>query len=236
MRLSLLLGGSLLFVLGGLFIIPRDWRLGLGGVGFFGGCAAMFAFQLWELVRGERDARVLQLPGGVPLFESRARRAFVLAIGLEVGAATMLFGSRGNALMWWLGMAIGVASAAALLRLALVRGPARLMFSPEGIHFLGGEAPCLLHFDNLGRLGCGERAGNPVLLFEPITLAALVLTVPEGQREAAARRFAQSIGFVGAPLVIFPARLGLEAPSLMKTIERWVREPATRSELQVRAG
>ena len=121
-----------------------------------------------------------------------------------------------------------------MLRLAIVPGVPRLMFLPEGIHFLGGKAPCVLHFDNLGRLGCVHRGGVPVLLFDPITMAALLLTVPEAQREVAARQFAQSIGFVGAPLALDPGRFGLEAPSLMKTLERYVREPATRSELQAR--
>jgi hypothetical protein len=36
---------------------------------------------------------------------------------------------------------------------------------------------------------------------------------------------------VGAPLAIWPGKFGLEAHSLMKTLARFVREPATRGEL-----
>jgi hypothetical protein len=178
-RLALLLATSLLFVLGGLVIaIGGDWRPGLGGVGFFGAGGVMFAFQWRELARSEGDARLLSLPRGVPLAESAARRAFYLAIVLVVGASSMLFGDARNPTMWWAGSAMTVLGALMGLRMLVVPAPARLMFSPVGIHFLGGEAPCVLHFDNLARLNCVERGGHLVVLLEPIDLAALVLTVP----------------------------------------------------------
>ncbi|MDP1822491.1 MAG: hypothetical protein Q8L48_04595 [Archangium sp.] len=70
------------------------------------------------------------------------------------------------------------------------------------------------------------------MLLTPINLAALVMTVPEAKRDGAGKKFGQSLAYRGAPLTIWSSQFGLDANSLMKTIERYVRQPATRAELR----
>ncbi len=233
LRLRLLRGVSLLFVVMGLVVAALgDLRLGLGNTIFFGLAAAVFAYQLRELSRFEGPAQQLTLQGGIPLQMSLQRRAFFTLVVFGAGASSVLMGFQRNQLLFALGAALMIAAAVVSV-LMLLGIPKRqsLMFTPEGIHFLGAT-PCVLHFDNLAQLQAAEWNGHLIVLLQPINLAALLLTVPEAQRDAAAKKFGQSLAYLRAPLTIWASQFGLEARSLMKTIERYVREPATRSELK----
>ena len=234
LRLGLLLGVSVLFVLMGLVVAALgDWRLGLGNTIFFGLAAAVFAYQLRELSRFEGPAQLLTLKGGIPLQMSSQRRAFFTLVVFGAGASSVLIGFQRNPLLFALGAVLMLAAlVVGVLMLLGVPKRQSLMFTPEGIHFLGGGAHCVLHFDNLAQLQAAEWNGQLIVLLQPINLAALLLTVPEAQREAAAKKFGQSLAYMRAPLTIWASQFGLEARSLMKTIERYVREPGTRSELK----
>lgn len=234
LRLGLLLGVSVLFLVMGLVVAALgDWRLGLGNAIFFGLAAAVFAYQLRELSRFEGPAQLLTLRGGVPLHISPQRRAFFTVVVFGAGASSVLMGFQRNQLLFWLGVALMVAAVVVgVLMLLGVPKRQSLMFTPAGIHFLGGGAPCVLHFDNLAQLQAAEWNGHLIVLLQPVNLAALLLTVPEAQRDAAAKKFGQSLAYMRAPLTIWASQFGLEAKSLMKTIERYVREPAARSELK----
>lgn len=234
LRLWLLLSVSVLFVVMGLVVAALgDWRLGVGNTIFFGLAAAVFAYQLRELSRFEFPAQLLTLKGGVPLPMSLQRRAFFTVVVFGAGVSSVLIGFQRNQLLFWLGVLLMLAAVVVgVLMLLGVPKRQSLMFTPEGIHFQGGAAPCVLHFDNLARLHAAEWNGHHIVLLQPINLAALLLTVPEAQRDAAAKKFGQSLAFMRAPLSIWATQFGLEARSLMKTIERYVREPTARLELK----
>jgi hypothetical protein len=232
-RLGLLLALSLVFVAMGVIVaVFGDWRLGVGTAGFFGLAALVFFVQRQDLERLNDQARVLPIRGGVPIQQSMKRRSLFIGVMLGAGVSSVLVGYGRNPLVWWSGLALMV-GAVIVFVLQLFGVPARraISFSPEGIHFLGGPAPCLLHFDNIAQLQFAEWNGHLILLLTPINLAAVLMTVPEAQREKAGAQFTQSLQYMHAPLTIWPTQFGLETRSLMKTIERFVREPVTRQEL-----
>ena len=233
-RLGLLLGLSVVFVVMGLAVAAfGDWRLGLGNVGFFGMAAAVFAYQLHEMEKLNERASLLTFNGGEPLVMSSKRRLFFIAAMFTAGASSVLIGYERNAMLWWIGLALMLGGVVAfVLQLAGIPERRSLKFTPEGIHFLSGPAPCLLHFDNIASLQAAEWNGHIIIVLQPINLAALLLTVPEAKRDIAGKKFGESMAFMHAPLTIWASQFGLNARSLMKTIERWVREPETRKELQ----
>lgn len=232
-RLWLLLAGSLGFVVLGLALLVSDWRLGVGTLGFFGACAAVFGWQL--RARGdERSApTLLDLRGGKVLSAAAGQRAAFLVAGLVASVSTQVFSFGRDPLIWWLGGAMTVAASVALV-LQAFGVPARtaLRFSPEGLHFVSGAAPCLLAFDNVARIQRAEWNGHVLVALQPLDLGALLLTVEEGQRAAAAKQFRRSVDFVGAPLVLWPGKLQVNAGALMRSLERYVRDPAAREELR----
>lgn len=233
-RLGLLLGLSLVFVAMGLVILVLgDWRLGLGTAGMFGVAAFVFYVQLDDAQRFDDRAILLSVRGGVPIPQSFKRRGMFIVAMLVVGASAMLVGYGRKAMMSWLGVALLVGGVIVfVLQLSGVPARRSIMFSPEGIHFLGGPASCVLHFDNIAQLQVAEWNGHLIVLLTPINLAAVLMTIPEAQREKAGKQFAHSLQYMHAPLTIWASQFGFEPRSLMKTIERFVREPVTRDELK----
>lgn len=178
-RLWLFLGGSLVFVVMGLVsaVLGNDWRPGLGTAGFFGTGVAVFAFQLHEMAKLDERAPLLTFRGGEPVVMSSKQRLFSIAAMFTAGVSSVLFGYERTAMLWWIGLAL-IVGAVVIFVLQLAGIPERrsLKFTPEGIHFLGGPAPCLLHFDNIASLQVAEWNENIIIVLQPINLGALVLT------------------------------------------------------------
>lgn len=214
-RLSLMLAGSVLFVLASLVALPRQPRLALAGIVFFGAAGLLFFFQLRQ--RRELDAPgVLALPLGEWVNASQLQPRLAASFFIAIGAGPFLFPELfdDDPAMRWLTIGGGVLGVLVLVAslLGLQRGSA-IRRTREGFE-LRGELACLIHFDNIGSVGEREFGGQVALLVVPVDLERLMRTVPVERRAKMERAFRTSESLVGAPLLIQPARFGLHAGAL----------------------
>jgi hypothetical protein len=108
-----------------------------------------------------------------------------------------------------------------------------IVFLPEGLHFLSSEGRYVLHFDNLAQVDTVDAGGHLVLRLMPVNVALGVVSAPEHQREALAKKLAESTALFGAPLTLTASRFELDPRAVTDALARWVREPATREELKL---
>ena len=226
----LLAAVSLLFTLGGLLIIGRDFKTGVVTLALFGLC---LLHSVRVILRKRRALKQVALTasvvGGVPIRQSRRRMAGLGVALLAIGGTHAAFTSQPVQVgLGWLLVATG---AALLLGLALGRVfTASIQFDPAGITFADRHGRAHVPWDAVTALARGELQNNPMVLVS--VDGGSVQAEPAAYRQRLFQQMGRSRGLMGADFVIMCNSYGIDAPVLLAALQRYVAEPAARQELQ----
>lgn len=221
---------SLLFTLGGLLIIRRDFNTGIVTLVFFGLGLVHATRVILRKRRAQRQqALTASVAGGVPIRQSRGRMALLGAALLAIGVTHVAFTTHATQVaIGWLLVGVG---GALLLGLALgLLSTAYIQFDPAGITFADRHGKAIVPWDAVVRLARGDMNNNPLVLVS-VDMAAIDVQ-PAAYRPRLNRQMGRSRGLMGADFVIMSASYGLDAPVLLAALQRYVMEPASRQELQ----
>jgi hypothetical protein len=227
---------SLLFVAMGVFQIVsgRDWRTGAITLMFFGGGAVLFAARIVTRLRQQRRTGVegVAIAGSRDIPMARGRiLALVAGVGVFGAAGVFLGGSMGLILQT---LCAGLAVFAVGFSLAVIFNwlPAVVLrFEPEGLVVQrGAKRRYRVGWDDIAGLSVGELARNPMILLRFHDAEAVTL-LPGGVRALVNREIASTRGLYGADLMIMPRLFGLDAQLLAAALQRYIENPAARSEL-----
>jgi hypothetical protein len=227
-----LLGISVLFVLGGLFLLPFDPNTGIVTVAFFGLCAAVHGATVIRKLRFSRmNPAHVEIVGGVPIKPLRANLIIIGAAVAVLGVVILVFGRHYGLLFWsigWLLAAVGLVLLAGVATGLLPAG--HLQFDPRGLTIAGRGHACLIPWDNISKMSAGEYNRNPALFIWLHRNDAVEVDPPEYKGKML-KRFATATGLIGAPVMLLTSQYGLALPLLAQAMERYITIPAARAEL-----
>lgn len=235
-KLIALLAVSLLFVALGLWIaVVDDVRLGLGCALMFGGGVAIFGKQLIdanrELASAQLDGAV-GIPGSIPIAENPGRARMAIVVVVLAGIGSILVGIDRQPLLIPLGALMIGAGVVVVILKQLGYMVLSLMFTPSGIHIIGKRQRYVIPFDLITRIEAADWNGQLILLVWPHSLEQIAATVePIERQESLLQAMQKSIAWMGAPILIWPQRFGLEGGLLLRALQRYILEPGTRAEL-----
>jgi hypothetical protein len=227
-----LLAVNLGFVGMGLFILPGKFDVGIVTIAFFGFCALV---PITTILRKQRNRRLRPVRaaviGGMPIRPSRLRTAALAGGMLALGSTLIVFGV-GYPLPFrivaWL-----IAGAGTFLAFGMSLGKypvGHLMFTPQGITIGLRRYATTVSWDDMLAWDAAEFNDNPVLRIWLRPGATLVVNPPAWTARAESA-LASNHAWLGAPIAIMTSTYALDLPLLIKAIERYVREPASRGEL-----
>jgi hypothetical protein len=227
-----LLGVSLAFVLCGLIILPHDLNVGLVTLAVFGPCAALAASIVLRKLRFRgQHALKAEIVGGVPIRMSRKLFLTYGGVLAGMGLVMVLFG-RGYGLIFWLlawfVLFVGCALLAGVLSGRLASRT--LQFDPEGIRFGQRGFVFTVPWESIVEMRGGELQSNPAL-FIWLRDAGGITVDPADQAHRVVKLMAHNIGWIGAPLVLFPSQYGLDLPLLTAALGRYLSDPDERQDL-----
>ncbi len=222
---------GLSFVTLSLFILPRNPRLALLTLLFFGACAAMG----WTTLRRRRNYRDPRRPrqrivGGVRYRTSRARLTALFGGGAAFCGALAVLGEPFPP--WLVGVLWLLAGAGGILTLGGVFGwlpETYLELRDRGLVVGSRGATVTVPWDSISGVAAAEIHDNPVLLVRIADLETLHIA-PTTARERTFTRLRSNERWVGAPLMLMTSHLGLDLPSLVEAVTRYAREPEARVE------
>jgi hypothetical protein len=227
-----LLGISLVFCAGAVFIWQTDWRTAVATLAFFGSGALVF---LANILRRRRErsfsATRVRIVGGVNIFMSRAR--FVsMAVGcIALGSVLYFVGTNYPPLFRYVSAFIAIVGLALLV--LLLTGVLRrhyIRFEPEGIVIQGMSFGLRVPWDQITAVKPFEYADNPFVGLDVSDPSQIAVQPPKRQARFL-RMLANSRGLMGCDIVIAPRNYGMDSPPLVAALARYVREPAARVEL-----
>jgi hypothetical protein len=227
-----LLAVNLVFVGMGLFLLPAKFDVGIVTIAFFGFCALV---PITTILRKQRNRRLRPVRaaviGGIPIRPSRLRTAALAGGMLALGITLIVFGT-GYPLPFrvvaWLIAGVG---ACLTLGVSLGKLPVgHLMFTPQGITIGLRRYATTVSWDDMLACDAAEFNDNPVLRIWLRPGASLVVNPPAWTARAEGS-LASNQAWMGAPIAIMTSIYALDLPLLLVAIERYVREPASRSEL-----
>lgn len=227
-----LLAVNLVFMAMGVFILPGKFDVGVITIAFFGYCALA---PLTTIVRKRRDQRTRVLRaavvGGVRIRPSRVPAGALGGGMLVLGATLIVFGG-GYPLPFrvvaWIIAAVGLVFGTFVL---LGRVPVGyLMFTPRGLTIGHRGFALTVDWDDIAAWDGAEFNDNPVLRIW-LREGATPLVEPPTSAARAQRALTSSRAWMGAPITIMTGMYALDLPLLLKAIERYVREPESRAEL-----
>jgi hypothetical protein len=227
-----LLVGSIAFAVAGLFILHKDRNVGIVTLTLFGACVVVFAN---NIVRKRRFHRMrplrAEIAGGVQIRPSRAQALRVSLGFLIVGGALSVFGRSYSALFWCLSMLIFSVGVLLLVGVATRWLPVGyIQFDPEGVTIGRRGWAFLVPWDRVARVAAGEFRDNPVLYLW-VDVPEAVVALPAQQQARVLRYLASNLRWGGAHVMLMTGQYELDLPLLMHAIERYLTDPASRSEL-----
>lgn len=227
-----LLAVNLVFVAMGVFILPGKFDVGVVTIVFFGFCALA---PLTTIVRKRRDQRTRVLRagvvGGVRIRPSRMRAGALGGGMMALGATLIVFGG-GYPLPFrvvaWIVAAVGVVFTALVVLGKVPVG--HLMFTPRGLSVGHRGFAITVEWDDIAAWEAAEFNDNPLLRIW-LREGATPLVEPPTSVARAHRNLASSQAWMGAPITIMTSLYALDLPLVIKALERYVREPESRAEL-----
>lgn len=227
-----LLAINIVFVVMGIVLLPRKLDVGIVTIAFFGFCAIV---PITTILRKQRNRRLRPVRaaviGGVRIRPSRLR---TLALGgglLALGVTLVLFGGGYPWLMHvvvWIILGVGAVVTAGVLLGKFPVG--HLMFTPQGLTIGRRRYAMFVSWDDMLTWDSAEFHDNPVLRIW-LRPGATIGVEPSALAARAERDLASSSAWMGAPIAITTSVYALDVPVVLLAIERYVRDPASRAEL-----
>jgi len=223
---------NVVFVALGLFVLPHNRDVGIVTLALFGACLAVTVGTVLRKFRFRRlRALKAEIVGGVPIRQSRTQVLLTAVVLTLVGVVMVLFGRSYGLIFWtlaWLMALTGGALTIAALAGLIPNG--YLRFDPGGITFGRARYSYLVPWDNIAQVGAGQMHDNSAL-FIWLRDYHRVTVDPSEKRARVLKSFATGMAWAGAPIMLLPSRYGIDLPFLMLALERYLNEPAARSEL-----
>lgn len=228
----LLLAINVVFVVMGLVLLPRKFDVAVATIVFFGSCAIV---PITTILRKQRNRRLrlvrAAVVGGVPIRPSRAR-ALALGAGLfALGATLMLFGGGYPWLMRvtvWVIAGVGAVVTGGVLLGKFPVG--HLLFTPHGLTIGRRRFTTFVSWDDMLMWDGAEFHDLPVLRIW-LRPGATIGVEPATMRPQAEDELTSNQAWMGAPIALVTSSYALDVPVLLVAIERYVRDPASRAEL-----
>lgn len=223
---------GLVFVAGGLIILPHKTNVGIVTVAFFGPCLFMAAANIVRKFRFRRlRALKAEIVGGVPIRPSRVQLLGIALVLTVMGVVLILFGRSYGLIFWTIAWLIALIGGELLIAALSGRIPNDyLKFDPEGITFARARYSYMVPWDNIAQISAGHMHDNPAL-FIWLHDYNRVTVQPSEKKAQVLKSFAWGKGWAGAPIMLLPSRYGIDLPLLVLALERYLNEPAARSEL-----
>jgi hypothetical protein len=228
---------SLIFVAMGLFllVVGKDWRMAVGCVGFFGACAFVFAVQISDERRETRWREVdgnIAFAGPVELRESRARAWMPIVVVSLVGVCSLLFGYERNGLMLAIGaLLVAGAPILAVLMMLGVIGRDAITIDDTGLRFTRRRQVFHVGWNDIAGIRTGAWNGH-VLVFLAVHDVDKVAATANDHAARLRKQMMQSVALMGAPLMIWAQRMGVDGEPLARSLARYVGDPRARAELR----
>jgi hypothetical protein len=228
----LLLAINVAFVAMGVVLLPRKFDVGIVTLTFFGFCAIV---PITTILRKLRNRRLRPLRaavvGGVRIRPSRLR-TLALGIGLLVLGMTLIaFGHGYPRLMQVVVWIIAACGAVVTVGVMLGKLPVgHLMFTPQGLTMGRRRYTISVSWDDMVMWDSAEFHDNPVLRIW-LRPHATIVVEPPALTARATSELASSNAWIGAPIAIMTSSYALDVPVVLVAIERYVRDPASRAEL-----
>ncbi len=225
---------GLLFTLGGLLIIKKDFKTGITTLALFGACFASAVRVIIRKSRLQKQSLVTAaVAGGEPIRPSR-RRIAMLGVGLlAVGSVLAIFQPDGDKIFFGCALFMALAGSALLVGLATGRlSKAYLQFDPPGLSFGDAGGRAVIPWDAIERVARGELSNNPVVFLSVDRDS--VVAEPSSYLGKVQRRMASSRSWTGADFVIMSSTYGIDATVLVAALTRYMTSPESRQELRAR--
>lgn len=233
-RDTLLLLINLLFVLGGLFILPSDRERGIVTLAFFGSCLAVTLYMRWQVWFGDPfRLRMVTVPGGVRITPKRGLLYLIGGWLAVLGIVLTVFGGGYPAPFRWLSMfmaAVGIAAFGAALFRLLPRG--HMQFDPDALEIGEGRWAVRIPWPMISGVGEADYRMNRMVLIAVAGDSADLTVIPDSRRAKAEKRMAFNRNWAGASFVIMPSHYGIGADVLSGAIERYSHDETARAELR----
>jgi hypothetical protein len=227
-----LLAINIVFVALGLFILLHERDVGIVTLAVFGPCLVVTVGTVLRKFRFRRlRALKAEIVGGVPIRQSRAQTLITALVLTLMGVVIVLFGHSYGLIFWtlaWLMAVTGGALTIAVLLGLIPNGYVR--FDPEGITFGRTRYSYLVPWDNIAAVRTGQVHDNPALFIWLRDYDAITVQ-PSAKRAQVRKSFATGMAWAGAPIMLLPSHYGIDLPFLILALQRYLTEPAARSEL-----
>lgn len=228
----LLLTINVVFVVMGVVLLPRKFDVGIVTITFFGFCAIV---PVTTILRKQRNRRLRPLRaavvGGVPIRPSRSR-TLALGIGLLVVGTTLI--TFGHGYPWLMHVVVWVIVAVgAVVTIGVMLGKfpvGHLMFTPRGLTIGRRRYTISVSWDDMLMWDSADFHDNPVLRIW-LRPNPTIVVEPPALTARATSDLASSNAWMGAPIAIMTSSYALDVPVVLVAIERYVRDPASRAEL-----
>lgn len=228
--------GSMLFVVTGIVILPTNRDVGLANIAFFGLCAAVGFMTIRRKLR-YRDLSgdiTVQVAGGAPIRESRARALLIGGVIAALGIVMTVFGGQMGTVLRVIGAGIAVFGVVVLIGVAAGWFAAgSITFEGRGLTIAMRKWTYRVPWDNIATIGSGEYHNNPALVLGLYERTSVEVE-PAASVPLVQRHFASNERWVGAPIMILPSQYAIDLPVLAQAIRRYAFDPAVRSELAQR--
>lgn len=150
---------------------------------------------------------------------------------LALGVTLIVFGRGYPWLMHVLVWFIAGVGAVVTAGVAIGKFPVgHLMFTPRGLTIGRRRYTTAVSWDDMVRWDSAEFNDNPVLRIW-LRVGATIDVTPATETARAESDFVSNQAWMGAPITVVTSVYGIDLPVLLTAIERYVRDPASRAEL-----
>lgn len=230
-----LLAINIVFVAGGLAILPSDRDTGIVTLAFFGSCLAVTVATLWRKHRYRRySPGKVEVVGGTPI---RPKVGVMLGLGvwmLALGTVLVIYGQHYPLAFRVLSGFVAVAGAVLLLLALSGQWPGGwLQFDPDVLTIAQRGFAVRLPWHDIVAVVEGDYETNPLLLIAVADVTALEV-VPSEARAKALRTIGRTRGTMGADFAIMTTHYGIDLPVLADAVRRYAGDATARRELRPR--
>ncbi|PJZ58118.1 hypothetical protein [Leptospira barantonii] len=230
-----LVGIGLAFVVMGIVILPKNPKVGIVTLTFFGLCAGV---AIRTVIRKRKESKFQGLSvhviGGVEIRPSRLR-ILILSVSLViVGAVLLIFGNEYPlvfrvlaGLICGIGIVLMVLVAFRKIPVGFIR------FDYEGFTIGRKRWNVTLPWDEIALVRPGDFNGNSALYLW-VKSYERIRTEPKEFHSLAVAEILSSESWVGSHFMILTENYNLHSPMVAEALERYVSEPEVREELKNR--
>lgn len=226
---------GLAFVVAGIMVLPRNPKVGIVTLAFFGLCAGIAIRTVFRKLRDSRfQSLSVHVIGGVEIRPSRLRILLMAVSLFVVGAVLLLFGTEYPFVFRVLAGLICGTGIALVLMIALGKIPVGFIrFDSEGFTIGRKRWNVTLPWDEIAEIRAGDYSGNSALYLWIKSLDR-IKTDPEEFQNKAVEEILSSERWIGAHFMILTENYNLSSPMVAEALERYVLEPSSREELKKR--